>query len=78
MVEVENMIFSTLRQATALATLLLVGVAIGCETLNEVKDPETASHTSGWADEFRARDTESRPLGLSDRARDIERSVGIR
>ena len=59
--------------------LTLILVVSGCGALDEMSDSEpTPDIGGGWATEYRANDKESRPLGVSSRARDIERSVGVR
>lgn len=57
-------------------SLLLLPALAGCKPLEPVGESAPSSDTS-WGSELRAKDTETLPLGLSSRAREIERSVGI-
>ncbi|MCO6457142.1 MAG: hypothetical protein J5I93_17745 [Pirellulaceae bacterium] len=67
---------------TRIRSLLCRGVCVlalipaGCRTTEEVSEP-AAPASSDWSSEFRTQDTDTLPLGLSSRAREIERSVGV-
>jgi hypothetical protein len=58
--------------------LIAAGLVTGCQSLQDSPPQEAPGETAGFTTDFRASDTETKPLGFSSRARDIERSVGIR
>lgn len=73
-----KLFFDAFRSLWGAVLVALALAGIGCGALDELNEVEPAADLGGWATEFRANDKEASPLGVSSRAREIERSVGIR